>query len=317
MNIETEKLEDVRRWTGEKLIPRRVTIETVFGCNAKCYMCVIDYPTSRKKGIMKPALFKKIVDELAPYNKHIEMFDLFGLGEPLLDPYIFERIQYVKKKGFRNLAISTNADILTTNKQRALLETAIETVLFSIDGVNKETHESTRRGVSFERVVANVESIINMRNTFDYKTRFIIRFIRQQKNQNEWEEFRSFWDSKLSRVKGDCIMSYDMHSWGGEIASKDQILEGKSRDFEIERKHCHHIFYNLIILAGGAVPLCSEDFLRAQYNFGNINSASLLEIYNSKKFNDIRKIHIAGNKNMINPCRECTVLYSEASRSQF
>jgi len=129
------------------LIPKRLTIETVFGCNASCTMCVIDLPTKRKKGIMPLEMSKYILDELASHKNQIEMLDLFSLGEPLLDPYIFQRIKYAKEKGFRNIAISTNADLLDKEKQKKLLETGIDTVLFSIDGVKKETHENIRRGV--------------------------------------------------------------------------------------------------------------------------------------------------------------------------
>ena len=59
-------------------------------------MCVIDMPTNRKKGIMKMDLFKKIIDDLSPYGDRIEQVDLFGLGEPLLDKHIVERIKYLK-----------------------------------------------------------------------------------------------------------------------------------------------------------------------------------------------------------------------------
>jgi len=295
------------------LIPKRLTIETVFGCNASCTMCVIDLPTKRKKGIMPLEMSKYILDELAPYKNQIEMLDLFGLGEPLLDPYIFQRIKYAKEKGFRNIAISTNADLLDKEKQRKLLETGIDTVLFSIDGVKKETHENIRRGVNFERVVENCQSIIKMRDEGDYKTRFVMRFIRQDSNKDEWEAFRKFWMPKLSIEKRDLMIIYNMHSWGGEISTKDAIMKDSGRNPEIEKQPCHHL-NNLIILADGTVPLCSEDFLHGKYNFGNVKDSSPLEIFNCEKFNKIRQIHLNGKKNTLELCKECTVLYSERTR---
>lgn len=314
MNSKEKSASDILQWQGERLIPKRVTVETIFGCNAKCVMCVIDHPTPRKKGIMQPALFYKIVDNLTEYKDLIEMFDLFGLGEPLLDPYIFERINYVRGKGFKNLAISTNADLLTLDKQKALLNTGIETVLFSIDGSTKITHESIRRGVSYKHVVSNIENIIKIRDKENFPTRFIMRFIKQSINMHELESWKMFWASKISKSKGDLIAVYNMHSWGGEVASKEQILGELSLNIETEKRPCHHIFYNMIILSDGSMPLCSEDFLKAQYGFGNISNNDIMGIYNSEKFNRIREVHISGNKVSINLCKECTVLYSEASR---
>jgi sulfatase maturation enzyme AslB (radical SAM superfamily) len=281
-------------------------------------MCVINHPTPRKKGVMAQDLFLKIVESLCPYKERIEMFDFIGLGEPFLDPFIIDRIKHVKNKGFRNLAISTNAQLLDKKNQKELLDTGIETVLFSIDGVNKRTHEDIRRGVCFETVTDNVQNIIKLRDANGYKTRFIVRFIRQESNQNEWGDYQLLWGGKLSKDKGDFIAAYDMHTWGGEIGKKSDILRKARRTFSKndEETPCHHIFDKMIILADGSMPLCSEDLLRAGFSFGNANNTSALDIYNSEKFNKIRKIHIAGRKNSIMPCRECSIFVSEAGRSK-
>lgn len=310
------QLLDILNWNGSRIIPRHVVIETVFGCNASCSMCVIDYSTPRKKGVMSQELFSKIVESLCPYKERIEMFDFIGLGEPLLDPFIFERIRYVKKKGFRNLAISTNAQLLDKGNQKELLDTGIETVLFSIDGVNKHTHENIRKGISFEKVIENVQGIVKLRDQSGCATRFIMRFIKQESNQDEWEDYKLFWSARLSTKKGDFITTYDMHTWGGEICQKNEILKKGpwGYDEKDDRMPCHNIFDKMIILTDGSVPLCSEDLLRARFSFGNTNEMSAFDIYNSEKFNEIRKIHIAGNKNTMMPCRECTVLLSEASQ---
>jgi len=61
-------------------------------------MCPIDKPSKRKKGVMPIELFKKITDDLSEYKDTIEKIDLFGLGEPLLDRTIFEKIRYLNKK---------------------------------------------------------------------------------------------------------------------------------------------------------------------------------------------------------------------------
>lgn len=296
----------------ELIIPKRVTIETIFGCNANCDMCVINLPTPRKKEIMSQKLFKKIVDELVPYKDNLEKFDLFGLGEPMLDPFIFERVKYVKDKGFKNIAFSTNADLLDDEKQKNLLETEIDTVLFSIDGINKETHEAIRRGVKFERVVSNVSGIIKKRDEGNYKTRFIIRFVLRDINKNEWEDFKKFWKAKLSKEKKDMLIRYNMHSWGGNVFTKETILN--KQDTEIEKMPCPHFLNNLYILADGTVPLCHEDALCAKNYIGNVQEKTPLEVFNSEEHEKIRKIHLEKRKTVLDLCKNCTILYSERER---
>ena len=292
-------------------IPKRIQLETFYGCNAKCVMCVMSLPPTRKKGIMPVEMSKYILDELSPYTSQIDKLDLFALGEPLLDPYIFQRIKYAKEKGFRNIAISTNADLLDKEKQKKLLETGIDTVLFSIDGVKKETHEKIRRGVNFERVVGNCQSIIKMRNEEDYKTRFVIRFIRQDSNQGEWDAFREFWRSKLSIEKRDLMILYGANTMGGEIYSKRDLIKEQEEDPDIEKQPCHMVFDRLIVLSDGSVPLCCEDTPKAKYCLGNVKESSPIEIFNCEKLDKIRKIHLEGKKNTLDICRGCTVLYSE------
>ena len=297
--------------TNKWLIPKRVQLETIYGCNASCVMCALSLPAQRKKGPMPPEMSKYVLDELSPYKDQIEKLDLFGLGEPLLDPYLFERIKYAKKKGFRNIAISTNADLLGKDKQKKLLETGIDTVLFSIDGVKKEIHEGIRRGVIFERVVENCQSIIKMRDEGNYKTRFVLRFIRQERNKDEWEEFQKLWKPKLSKAKNDLLIRYDVNTMGGEVYSKEDLIGKKNEDPEIEKKPCHMPFDRLIVLNDGSVPLCCEDTPKARYCLGNVKDKSPIEIFNCEKINRIRQLHLEGKKNVLDICKGCTVLYSE------
>lgn len=293
-------------------IPKRLQIETIYGCNARCVMCALTFGSSRPKGIMTKRMFKSVVDSLVPYSGSIDKTDLFAMGEPMLDPHIFERIRYVRDGGFKNVAISTNADLLNDSKQRKLLETGIETVIFSIDGINKKTHESIRPGVMFENVISNCQSIIRKRDKGNYKTRFLMRFIRQESNSPEWEEFRAFWRLRLSPVKGDRLIKYDVNTMGGAVFSKAELV-GDRIDQHIEELPCHQVFDRLIVLSDGTVPLCCEDTPKAKNIMGNVKDDSAINIFNGKSFRRMREIHRNGQKNSIPVCENCTMLYSEAN----
>lgn len=301
-------------WNGERLIPRRVVIETVFGCNARCGMCVIDHPTDRAKSIMPMALYRSILERLAPYRDRIEMVDLFGLGEPLLDPLLFERVVLARSMGFRRLAFATNGHLLTPERQKALLESGIDTVIFSLDGITKQTIEEIRPRVSFDRVMEYCPQIVRRRDEGGYRTRFVVRFTRQQANAAEWQPFRDYWRSVLSEERGDLVYCYNVHSWSGQVG--DVSVEGldSDRDPEIERMACHHAFEKLVILANGAVALCFEDILEAQFKFGNVTTEDPIDVFNSPGFNKIRRLHLAGKKENLKICGQCRVLYNEPRR---
>lgn len=301
--------------TRSLIIPRRVTIETIFGCNASCPMCPIDEPTGRKKGLMPLELFREIIDGLTPYRDQIQMMDFYCLGEPFLDPHIAERVSYAKARGFRNLGISTNVDLLTEEKARRILEAGVDTIILSIDGVRKETHEAIRPGVIFERVVANAERAVSLRDAGGFKTRFVVRFIRQNRNRSEWQAYREFWSERLSRERGDFVTAYDVHSCEETGLTKEEALAPLGGvDERIERKPCHLPFEVLNILADGTVPLCSVDWLKGEYGLGNVKGRDPITVFNSPRARELRALHLAGEKNRLTICRGCTILYSAETK---
>lgn len=300
--------------TNDILIPKDLVIETVFGCNLSCSMCSINLPTSRKKMIMSPELFFFIVDSMVPYRDQVERVDLYALGEPMLDPHLYDRISYLKTNGFKNLSISTNANLLVDKKQAQLLESGIETIIISIDGVHKTTHENIRKGANFDRVVENTVGIIRKRDTGNYQTRFIIRFIRQEANWSEWEEFKIFWNRHLSKEQQDFVAMYEMHNVGGAAGRKKDLISAERISEDIEKKPCHFIFECLIILSDGTVSLCHPDFHDPQFDLGKVPEGTPIEAFNSDAFNRVREKHRCGKKTELPICSECTIPYSESTR---
>jgi len=302
-------------WRGERLIPKRVVIETVFGCNARCHMCPITLPETRKPEIMPMDKYRALIDALTPYREHIKMLDLFGLGEPLIDPLIFERIRHTRDKGFRGLSISTNMHLMDVAKRRAILDTGIETVIISIDGIKKETHEAIRPRVNYDRVLDNTLGLIRLRNEGGYKTRFVIRFIQQPRNHEEWEPYREFWKTHISKEKNDLILCYQIHDWSGKV---DENLGASSdrpaMDTLLENVPCHHIFEKLVIQADGSVSLCFEDLYDSPFEFGNVHKMDPIELFNSPRFNKIRKLHQDGKRKNLKICEGCSVLTNELLR---
>lgn len=309
-------LHDNPTWTQSRLIPERITLETFFGCNAKCVMCVINDASSRKKGmgIMSMAFFRDLVDRLLPYREHIQMMDFTALGEPLLDRHLFERIRLLKDHGFPRLAFASNVDLLTPDKQQELLESGVDTVMIGIDGMRKETHESIRPGVTFERVMEHTENTIRLRDQGNYKTRFLIRFVRQPGNYKEWDEYKAYWQARLSPEKGDELCSYDVYSWGGRLEFNEGMPRVPCPPEELDVEPCHHVFRKLTILADGSVPLCAIDILDPQFGFDNAIEGDIVDIFNAPRLRAMRALHLAGKRKLLKVCDDCDVLCCERNR---
>lgn len=296
--------------TQETIIPRRVTIETVGGiCNLRCPMCPISTPTKKVRGIMTRELFEKIIDDLFPYREQIEMMDLFGLGEPFLDPLMPQRIRFSKERGFRNIGFSSNMALLkmTEEKQREILESGIDTIIFSIDGATAPIYEAIRVNGKFEKTVANCLQMIALRNKGDYRTRFLVRFVTQEANMHEERAFVEFWEKHIDRSRRDFLGILPAHSWGS-------LEVGVHREDTLEKTACPFPFQVMYILADGQVTYCCEDWSEGKYNFGNVASENAVMVFNSPQFRAVRKLHAAGKKNNLPMCKHCTVPYTERDR---
>jgi len=306
MNIDSNK-----QLETNIVIPERIQLESVHGCNARCTMCPVHLPSERKKGVMSFDLFKYIVDEMLPYKDQITKFDLWGLGEPLLDKNLVKKIQYAKDMGFQNLAIATNADLLDSETTTKIFQARLDTIIFSIDGTTKEIHESIRLKTNFSRIIENTNNAILIRNENNFKTRFVFRFIRQDINKDEWHAYKDYWEKRISKQKGDIIIGYDMHTWGGELSDADTILNKQKIPDDIS---CHHLFDRLIILWDGTVPMCCADLHHARYRFGNVLNMSPINVFNSTKIQKFRIIHNSGKRKNMELCKKCSILESELSQ---
>ena len=95
-NLIIAKIE--KKLNKTKLIskPYRVIIDPTNACNLGCPLCPTGLGASeRGKKILKFEDFKKIVDEIKDYCIEIH---LYNWGEPTLNKYLVEMLQYAKLK---------------------------------------------------------------------------------------------------------------------------------------------------------------------------------------------------------------------------
>ncbi len=72
-------------------------------------------------------------------------------------------------------------------------------------------------------------------------------------------------------------------------------------------KICTLLFYDLPVDFDGNVTACLIDW-EQKTNFGNVKKQSLHEIWNGKKFNDFRRMHLRGERQGNILCSKCDSL---------
>ena len=137
------------------LRPRQIQIEITNRCNMDCPMC-----QREDLGIelehMSWSHFTTVVDKLGQH----EYITLTGWGEPFIHPRVFDMIAYCKERGHK-VMVTSNGLFTKPSMVDDILNSAVDTVTFSIDSVNG--NETVTEGHSSNKVYENIEAVVKGR----------------------------------------------------------------------------------------------------------------------------------------------------------
>jgi len=267
-------------------------------------MCPVEQ--SLRKGIMDNGTFQNILEKFLPYKKHIKYLSLLGLGETLIDTNIVQKIQLAKTMdgGYQGVGIYTNGMLLTSKLSLELLETKLDSLIVSIDGITKDTEEKIRIGSNVTKIIDNVTQFIQLRNSSkEYATKIIIRFTEQDINKYQWKDFYIFWEKSIDFNKGDLILNYPVHNVGN---IKKLFTPSK---YNITGIRCKEVYDRIIVFLDGKIGLCCGDQFD-RYENGNIFENDPIELYNKGNFTHYRNKMDKGNILELELCSKCSVAYS-------
>lgn len=271
-----------------RALPVEYIVETTAKCNIYCPMCPRETHPQPKED-MDEAVFRKLVAESAGTAEHMM---LIGLGEPLLDPRIFDRIHHCAEHGISAL-ISTNGTLLDEKAAARLLDSPLSHITLSFDGYSKETFEFYRKGAKFERVRDNFVRFCRMKQERRSPLQITVQMVRMDGNRHEEEAFRRFWQSvpgvDLIRVKDD----------------ETNVLAGPASARTGSRR-CHYLWRGaMYVKHNGDVYPCCQSYMLDGAPVGNISRQGLREIFNGEPMRRMRRLHAQRRAAEIDICARC------------
>jgi hypothetical protein len=272
--------------TGRDRAPRMpdiVQIESTNICNAKCVFCPRD-DMHRRQGIMTVELFRKIVDECVELGiTHVRMHNY---GEAFIDKKLVEKVRYAKQKGIQEVGVISNGSLITEQIARGMIDAGLDAINISVDASGKEVFESTRVGLKYDKVIANIERLVRLRTeTGRRRPKLILSFVRQNNSADE-QAFIEHW-----RAIADKIHVTDLHNWAGTLNQESDV-----------NYPCYRPWLTFTVLWDGRVSLCCADF-DGKTILGDLNTHSIAEIWNAKPYRDVRRQHLESGGPDI--CRAC------------
>ena len=269
--------------------PISVLIETTVRCNLLCPMCprtIGNYT----KGELETDLVMKALDEMAGSDG---LVFLYGLGEPLLDPRIFDFIRACGERGLTSL-VSTNGLLMDDEAAHGLIDAGLDHLIIGIDGTTQETYGRYREGGDLAVLEQRVERFLAIKQERRARLDVTIQMIRLEKNHHQVDEFLRTWTRpgvNAVRIKEEDI--------GLEATA------GIHRDGDL-RKNPSRLLYRgpLVIRHTGEVYACysgAESF----DSLGHIREHTLAELWDSDGLVKLRHLHAQGRSAEIPECARC------------
>lgn len=304
-----------------------VKIEATTRCNLKCKMC--DHITnSRKKIDMSLDSFKIVLDKLP----HLLKISLSGVGEPLLNPHIFEMIKMAKD---RNIFVGTftNGTLLSPKIIASVVNSNLDWLNISIDGATKKTYESIRCGAVFDTVISQVTELVDTIKKVGAKTKITAWMTLSKENLTELPEMVKLVKSiGINRLNIQSLHSWGKDYWVDNIAAlspentlsnsnvyiRNAIKEAEETGVILnfstvaandnKSRTCNWPWRSCNITVDGFVtPCCMHGANPKIINFGNIFKEDFNKIWNSEAYADFRRKLRSANPPAI--CNKCPGYY--------
>lgn len=290
-------------------LPISISIEPTTSCNLRCPECPSGLRSfSRPTGMLKPELFQKVIDELAPTLSYLIFY---FQGEPYLHPQLLEMVSYASGRNIYT-ATSTNAHYLDDEAAKKTVESGLDRLIISIDGADQATYESYRIGGKLSKVIEGTKNIIKWKKVLKSSTPHVIfQFLVVRPNETQVEKIHEMAEELgVDEVALKTAQIYDFKNGSDLIPVNEKYSrykKGRDGTYEIKNElldHCWKMWHSCVITWDGKVVPCCFD-KDAHFVLGDLNENSFKELWQAKKYTKFRQ-SLLKSRSEIEICKNCT-----------
>ena len=244
-----------------KSLPLVLTLDTLSGCNLTCPFCATGAGRlDRGKKRLSLERAKTVIDAVKSHALEIR---LFNWGEPFLNPDIFEIVRYASDAGLYTV-ISSNFSVKIKDLAEKIVESGLDVLSISMDGLEQKTLEKYRRGVDRELILDNVRKLVAARrNSGRERPRIDMAFLVFRHNEHELPLLRKM------RREWAVDVFYPRRAF-----IYDESFIPRHHDFqplqEMFAGTCLFLYSELTVEADGAVSPCCTNMSR-KWDVGTVD----------------------------------------------
>jgi len=294
----------------KNLSPYFISVELSNYCNLHCPECPVGISTKTKadKKLFNIEMFKSLIDELTPTLLHVI---LYFQGEPFINKLLPEFIHYAHKARIFT-SISTNGQFITKNNAKEIVESGLDKLIVSVDGITQGVYEKYRVGGSLDKALDGIRQIVYWKNELKSVTPFVeMQCIVLKTNEHQLSEMKQ--TAKLLHVNRLIFKTAQLYDFknGNKLMPSNKkysrykkLKDGTFRIKSSQPNRCERLWSGAVVNANGEVlPCCFDKTL--EHSFGNIQNQSFAMSWHTKNASDFRE-KILQNRKQFEMCRNCT-----------
>jgi radical SAM protein with 4Fe4S-binding SPASM domain len=287
--------------------PAFYSVEPTNRCNLQCPQCLTGMgKLGRASGDIDISTYKKIIAEIAPYSISLQ---LHFQGEPFLNKDIFEMINLAKKTKTYVL-MSTNGHFLSEDFCNRIIESKLDKLIVSLDGLTQEDYSEYRKSGNLNLVLEGINRLTSLKKKEKAnKPAIILQHLVTKKTEESLDEIKSFAKSVKAKLSLKSMQIYDTHDSSNILPLEDKYSRyyKDGSDYKIKstlKNKCKRLWFNTVFtIDGDVVPCCFDK--SANYSYGNIKKSSFKEIWLGNSANEFRARVLSARKE-IPICTNCT-----------
>ena len=301
-------------------MPLFVSVEPASVCQLKCPECPVGNASlgaRREKGerFMSLEVWRRVLSEVRETAHTIQFY---FQGEPLLNKDLPRMISEAHEAGLYTI-VSTNSQAITPELAEALVQSGLDRIIISMDGLSDSSYNAYRIGGSLEKTKAALRYLraaksAKKNNSFPLGRGGVgsspiieLQVLRLRSNEHEWRAFKQQY--KLfgaDRLVFKTAQLYDYQNGHPLMPSNpkySRYILGKDGKYHRRklRKGCFRVWSGAVITTNGDVLPCCYDKSH-EFAYGNIMEKPLRELFTSDKATAFRQ---AAFRQTPQICQEC------------
>ncbi len=290
-------------------LPIGISIEPTTSCNLRCPECPSGLRSfTRPTGMLQEKVFSDVIDQLSPVLMNLTFY---FQGEPYLNPKFLDMVAYAASKNIFT-STSTNAHYLNDEQAKRTVESGLDRLIISIDGVSQETYEQYRVGGNLDKVLEGTRHILKWKKHLKSRTPHVVfQFLVVKANEHDIPRLYKLANGMgVDEVKLKTAQIYDFENGSSLIPNNPKYSRyQKNNDGHFTIKNpmhnqCWKMWSSCVITWDGKVVPCCFD-KDAKHVMGDISKQSFIEIWTGEPYQMFRR-SILRSRAEIEICKNCS-----------